>query len=196
MVRGVFLLGFLCWLGVVGKAQNLDVQLLQQIHAPHYTVADEPFKYLTHSVTMVSLSVPATLLTVGWIKNDSVAIRSAMVMAVAYGIAGVLTFSLKYSMNRPRPFEAYPQLFLQKTSGGSPSFPSGHTSLAFAAATSLSLQYSRWYVIVPAYAWAGCVGYSRMYLGVHYPSDVLVGALIGMASAYISYQANRWLYKK
>ena len=82
------------------------------------------------------------------------------------------------------------------TSGGSPSFPSGHTSDAFSLATALSIVYPKWYVVVPAYAWAVTVGYSRMALGVHYPGDVLAGALIGAGSAYLCFRGQLWLQKK
>ncbi|HSC36729.1 MAG TPA: phosphatase PAP2 family protein, partial [Chitinophagaceae bacterium] len=73
------------------------------------------------------------------------------------------------------------------------SFPSGHTSSAFAMATSISMSYPKWYVIAPCYLWAGTVGVSRIVLGVHYPSDVLAGALVGMGSAYVTNRATRWL---
>ncbi len=75
-------------------------------------------------------------------------------------------------------------------------FPSGHTSLAFAIATSLSLKYPKWYVIAPSYVWACSVGYSRMNLGVHYPSDVLAGAVLGAGSAFLTYKLNEWFWKK
>jgi len=68
--------------------------------------------------------------------------------------------------------------------------------MAFATATSLSLEYPKWYVIVPAYTWAGTVGYSRMHLGVHYPSDVLIGALVGAGSAFITHKVNQKLLKR
>jgi membrane-associated phospholipid phosphatase len=79
---------------------------------------------------------------------------------------------------------------------GSPSFPSGHTSDAFATATSLSIAFPKWYVIAPSFLWACSVGYSRMDLGVHYPSDVMAGAIIGAGSAYLCYKANRWIQKR
>jgi membrane-associated phospholipid phosphatase len=47
--------------------------------------------------------------------------------------------------------------------------------------------------VVPAYTWASAVGYSRMHLGVHYPSDVLAGALLGAGSAWVTYKLNKWL---
>jgi membrane-associated phospholipid phosphatase len=74
--------------------------------------------------------------------------------------------------------------------------PSAHTSSAFATATSLSLAFPKWYVVVPSFVWASSVGYSRMHLGVHYPSDVLVGALVGSGSAFLTQKANQWLNKK
>jgi membrane-associated phospholipid phosphatase len=109
--------------------------------------------------------------------------------------AAVITSVLKYTIDRPRPFETYPDIE-KATYAGSPSFPSGHTSDAFSLATSLSIAYPKWYVIVPSYAWALTVAYSRMHLGVHYPSDVLAGALVGAGSAYLCYKGQQWLTQK
>jgi membrane-associated phospholipid phosphatase len=58
-------------------------------------------------------------------------------------------------------------------------------------AGSLSLAYSKWYVILPSYLYASTVAYSRMDLGVHYPSDVVTGALIGTGTAYLTYNINK-----
>jgi undecaprenyl-diphosphatase len=49
----------------------------------------------------------------------------------------------------------------------------------------LSRSYPKWYIAAPAYLWAGSVGYSRMYLGVHYPSDVFGGAVLGTTTSLL-----------
>lgn len=103
-----------------------------------------------------------------------------------------ITTALKYSINRERPFVTYPDI-VKKSRAVTPSFPSGHTSAAFETATSLSLSYPKWYIIIPSYTWAGTIGYSRMHLGVHYPSDVIVGAIIGSGSAWLTHAINKKL---
>lgn len=65
----------------------------------------------------------------------------------------------------------------------SASMPSGHAAIAFALATSLSLQHGEWYVVAPAAVTATAISTSRVWLGVHYPSDVATGALLGIGSA-------------
>ena len=99
--------------------------------------------------------------------------------------SGIISTLLKHIIERPRPFDLYPELE-KLSAGGSFSFPSGHTADAFAFATAICIAYPRWYIIIPAFTWAGSVGYSRMDLGVHYPSDVMAGVIIGAATAVIA----------
>ncbi|MFD2148640.1 phosphatase PAP2 family protein [Mucilaginibacter antarcticus] len=65
---------------------------------------------------------------------------------------------MKQLIKRPRPYDAYPNFIFQKGDASGYSLPSGHTSVAFATATSLSLSFPKWYVIVPAFTYAGAVG--------------------------------------
>lgn len=67
---------------------------------------------------------------------------------------------------------------------GDPSFPSGHTSASFAAATAIYAINRKWGIV--AYIFAAVMGFSRLYLGVHFPTDVLAGALLGVAASMVA----------
>jgi membrane-associated phospholipid phosphatase len=176
-------------------SQNIDIRLLRSINSQENLSSDKYFRFITNSDTYVIIGAPVIMAGAGLIRDDDKILRNAFVMAAASIVNAGVTTALKYSINRERPFETYPDIF-QKAKAGSPSFPSGHTSSAFATATSLSLAYPEWYVIVPSFAYAGTVAYSRMHLGVHYPSDVAAGAVIGAGCAYLTYKVNKALLNK
>lgn len=175
-------------------AQNIDIRLLRSFNSPESLQSDKYFKFASDSHGYIEFAVPAGIMTAGLIKKDDKLVRDACVIISATVVNLGITAALKYSINRDRPFITYTDI-TKKSGAGSPSFPSGHTSAAFATATSLSLAYPKWYVITPSYLWAGTVGYSRMHLGVHYPSDVLAGALIGSGCAWLTYTVNKKLTK-
>lgn len=176
-------------------SQNIDVRLLKSINSEEILNSDKYFRFISNSDAYAVIGTPVVLAGVGLIRNDDKMLRNAFVMAAASIVNEGVTYALKYSINRDRPFETYPEI-VKKAKAGSPSFPSGHTSSAFATATSLSLSYTKWYIIVPSFAYAGTVAYSRMCLGVHYPSDVAAGALIGAGCAYLTYKVNKALQHK
>jgi membrane-associated phospholipid phosphatase len=179
---------------VAGHAQNLDIRLLRDINLHRNRSLDGTFKGITNSVGP-SYAVPVVILGIGLIGGDSLTRQKGLFIGASMLVSTAITTVLKYGINRPRPYVTYPEIE-KLTSGGSPSFPSGHTSDAFALATSLSIVYPKWYVIAPSFVWAGAVAYSRMDLGVHYPSDVLGGMIVGSGSAFLCHKANQWLIKK
>ena len=176
-------------------SQNLDIRILRSINSPEVLPADKFFQFVSNSESYLVVLIPAAMGTTTLIKRDDKLLRNAIVVIGATVVNSGITVALKYTINRERPFVTYPDI-KQKSRAGSPSFPSGHTSSAFALATSLSLSYPKWYIIVPSFTWAGTVGYSRMYLGVHYPSDVLAGAIIGAGSAWLTHYVNKKLILK
>jgi len=176
-------------------SQNLDIRILRSINSPEVLPADKFFQFISNSESYLVVLIPAAMGTTALIKHDDKLLRNAIVVIGATVVNSGITVALKYTINRERPFGTYPDI-KQKSRAGSPSFPSGHTSSAFALATSLSLSYPKWYIIVPSFTWAGTVGYSRMYLGVHYPSDVLAGAIIGAGSAWLTHYVNKKLILK
>ena len=151
-------------------------------------------KFISVSATPISLGTPFTLFVAGVISKDDILKKNALFTLESFVLTQGLTFATKAIVNKPRPYKADSTLIALKNATLSSSFPSGHTSEAFATATSLVLLNQKWYVVIPAYTWAGLVGYSRLYLGVHYPSDVIAGALLGTGSAWLSYKLNKWLH--
>ncbi len=173
-------------------AQNADIRLLRDINLNRNSQLDGFFKGVTNSAVPMAFAVPVVVMGVGFINKDAPTRRKAIVIGSSLVASSAITIVMKKAIDRPRPFVTYPDI--QKlTDAGSASFPSGHTSTAFAVATSLSLEYPKWYVIAPSYLWAGTVGYSRMHLGVHYPSDVLAGAVIGAGTSFLGDKINHWL---
>jgi membrane-associated phospholipid phosphatase len=180
----------------VSSAQSTDIKWLDKINSPPNASVDKAWEFVSKSVTPISLATPVSMFVVGHVTHNKELKLKSYKAGVTLLVAGVISSTLKVTVQRERPFTTYPDIIYQKTEVGSYSFPSGHTNFAFATATSLTLSFPKWYVIVPAYSYAAAVGYSRMYLGVHYPSDVLVGALIGSGSAFLTWKAQKWLNKK
>lgn len=102
----------------------------------------------------------------------------AMLLALLfYLVAGDMI--LKPLFARPRPCDLNPLVQLLVARPNSHSFPSGHTSSAFAAAGALFFQNRR--LGIPALVLAAFIGFTRLYLYVHFPTDVLAGVLLGLA---------------
>ena len=175
-------------------AQNGDIRLLRSINLGRDRSLDGDMNAITKSVYPIAVAMPVTELIVGYASDNKQMKINGWQTIAGLGVNTLLTSGLKYTINRKRPYVTYPDLQPYKIEPD-PSFPSGHTSYAFNTATSLSICFPKWYVIVPGYAWASAVGYSRMHLGEHYPTDVLAGAVIGSGSAWLSYEGNRWLQR-
>lgn len=132
----------------------------------------------------------------GYFTKSTTMMRNGYKSVITIGSALALTTALKYAINRQRPFIKYPNDIVGRDKVGPYSFPSGHTTSAFATATALSLSYNKWYVTVPSYLYAGFVGYSRMRLGVHYPTDVLGGAIIGIGAGLLTWKLDKFINRK
>jgi Membrane-associated phospholipid phosphatase len=178
--------------------QNADIDILRKINSNTATVGYS--KFISNTVTEVAIGVPVIMGAVGLIEKNDDLLKNALYVGVSIGVDGVLTYGLKHAVNRTRPSFAYSGDIINRNiaieNEASLSFPSGHTSLAFTTATALSLKYPKWYIIAPSFLWAGSVGYSRMNLGMHYPTDVLAGAILGAGSAWVTYKINNWFWKK
>lgn len=172
----------LCLISVLQNLHDLDIGILRAIYENRNPLFNTLFIVITNSAALVALGIPLILLIIATSRKNKGLRREALLILFSVAISAVVANILKYTVDLPRPYEIYP-FIVKLSSGGSPSFPSGHTADAFAFATAIGLVYRKWYFVFPCLVWAVLVGYSRMNLGVHFPSDVLAGAIIGISSA-------------
>jgi len=104
---------------------------------------------------------------------------------------------LKNGLQRPRPCRD-PEIghlvhLVNGYCGGAYGFVSGHAANSFALATFVTLLFRNIWLSVVMLTWAVMVSYSRIYLGVHYPGDILGGALLGIMAAWMIYYVWRHL---
>ena len=170
----------------VSVGQNLDYRILKCLQEHRTESGSEIMRWTSNSVVLAPL-VPAGMAVGGWAADNKPLLADAATVGASMGTSFALVMGTKYIVRRPRPYIKYEGDLVSVTTEPDPSFPSGHTVLAFSMATSLSMLYPRWYVVAPSMLWATAVGFSRLYLGVHYPGDVLVGALVGAGVSVFSY---------
>jgi membrane-associated phospholipid phosphatase len=137
--------------------------------------------------------VPAVLYAFGLVHKDSYAQQTALLSGQAVVDSGILAIVMKDVSRRLRPSDIAPGGDFSDTFFRSPktiigagsAFPSGHTILAFSVATVIARRYGRNHHWVPwvAYAMAGTIGFSRITLQSHFPSDVFLGAALGYSVA-------------
>ena len=104
-----------------------------------------------------------------------------LLVLAADGVADLVTYAIKRLVDVERPAVRYAQPKAPVAVPHDHSFPSGHAATSFACATILAFAFPR--LAAPLYLLAAVIGFSRVYVGVHYPFDVVVGALLGIAVA-------------
>jgi undecaprenyl-diphosphatase len=185
---------FVCLFTTLTQAQSIsELNTLRRINPnnPNNAV----WINLSNTSKYISVGVPVGYFVAGLIHDDKALKQKAAYTAASILLNTASTTLLKNVVKRERPYNTYTGIFPDKIESDY-AFPSGHTSSAFATATSLAIATKKWYVAVPAFAWSAGVGYSRIYLGQHYPSDVIMGALVGSSSALICHWATKQLAKR
>ncbi len=180
---------------VFSQQNNWEYDLLRSLAGKRTTTGNNFHKGLSKINSPLCFAVPAGLLITGLIEKDKTLKENAFFITESIIVSSLITWTMKKTIGRERPAVNDPG-FTAVLYLDSKSFPSGHTSEAFSMATSLSMKYHQWYVVVPAFAYAGLSGFSRLYLGVHYPTDVIAGAIVGSGSAWITCKLNQWLHRE
>jgi undecaprenyl-diphosphatase len=168
------------WSAAVTRIFEMDRLALRAVRDREHRHVTRVMQALTRAGDTTSWLVHAALLT----AIASVPVTGIGHMAAAGILATLVTAILKRTIRRPRPRHLEPGLGGALVDPDAFSFPSGHSAVAFAVA---SAAVSASPAIAPLeLALASGIAFSRIYLGAHYPLDVLVGIAIGIASALIT----------
>jgi len=173
-----------CYLRInLEKIHNKDITILRVFNNKiRCSTLDKIMPAITYlgSLTFAVIFCLSTLI----IKDDIVhQFAISTIISLAFGAS--LTQIIKKKANRTRPFILLEDLYIKKIGIDDYSFPSGHTCAAFSIATMSGLYFP--FVGIYVVLLSSLVGISRMYLGVHYPTDVAIGMIIGAFSSFITF---------
>jgi membrane-associated phospholipid phosphatase len=167
----------------VGAVMLVDKPVIDAIQRNRSEAGDKWFDAVTHLGGAYGTDLTIALLLGGIVtKNQSLRDTGFDSLESSLWAAGVVTPLLKKSFGRARPFEEQGTHHFDPFSGFD-SFPSGHSTNAWAIATAISAHSDGWIVPTIAYTLASNVSIARLNSNVHFPSDVVAGALIGRAVA-------------
>lgn len=176
---------------------NFDCRLFRKINNSRSPLKTKVLNTFDNSMLPVAIMLPPTLFIYSRVKRNTYDENSAYLLFTSEFTNFAVTFGIKTFFKRARPLNALQNVH----SKGVPildvySFPSGHTSTSFAMATMFALRYPAYpQVYAPMFAWGLVIAYARPYFGMHYPSDLLAGAIIGSGSSILVYSLRKELFR-
>lgn len=170
----------------------LDLSILDFIrNTLSSPVADIIMKCLTYSIEYGAMAILVfiVMMFVKKMRKTGFAVMGATLSVLLFG-----ELILKHIVCRPRPFTVNSAIDIIIKAPSGFSFPSSHTATCFAMATAIYLFHKRLGII--AYIYASLVAFSRMYLYVHYPSDVFGGVILGICCGIVATALVKLICKK
>ncbi len=181
--------------------KGYDRNLLLGINSHHNEWMDVVMFYISE----IWICLP---LFIYWVSLFIKKYEIKKVMILLFFLVALITLTdqtsnrVKHSVKRYRPthnLEIKDQIHtVNDYQGGQYGFFSGHAANSFGIAMLLFLLFKEHSILIRSsfFVWAGITAYSRLYLGVHYPSDILVGIVVGLIWGYVIYQLIQFTFKK
>jgi undecaprenyl-diphosphatase len=162
---------------------SLDVHLAETANgfAAHHDGWEDVARAYAHVSEPLFIALVVVLAAAGLLLRRPGVLAASILAVLAAGAGLIVAALLARVVDRPRPFVSHPQIHAFLAHAADPGFPSDHATAAFAIAVVLVVRLGpRWW---PVLVFAAALAVSRVLVGVHYPADVLAGALLGTAAA-------------
>ncbi|HLV42095.1 MAG TPA: phosphatase PAP2 family protein [Brumimicrobium sp.] len=184
--------------------QNIDVQLFLYLN----NLGTESWDGFWMIITDKYLAFPLyglLALLVLWKTGFKSAVVSGFMILVTVAVAYVISYLMKHGIARPRPcnvFEIGTEMRFPLAAKGKEcgdfGFVSSHATVGMAMITLIAFILKPYYkyIIFPLLIWVALFSYSRIYVGKHYPGDLIVGLLIGFVVGLIAFKVRGWVAKK
>lgn len=183
---------------------NLDVQYFLYLNNLGTESWDSFWMIITNKYLAFPLYGLLALLIL-WKTGFKSAVMSGFVILGTVATAYVISYLMKHGIARPRPcnvFEIGTEMRFPSAAKGKDcgdfGFISSHATVGMAMITLIALILKPYYkyIIFPLLIWIGLFSYSRIYVGKHYPGDLIVGLLIGFIVGWLGYKLHGWAKKK
>lgn len=175
---------------------NLDQSLLLFFNSFHTPLWDYFFWFYSGTITWIPLYAAILYVAVKELGYKSLGIIISIVLTIVL-CDQIASGFFKPFFQRLRPSHE-PSLteqlhLLNGYRAGKFGFISSHAANSFGLATIITLLFRQKWLVIFFFLWAVLNSYSRIYLGLHYPADILVGALVGVASGWLVYKLYEWV---
>lgn len=186
--------------GVSGREslENFDTKLFHSINNNRSQFLTDFISISDKSVMPNAIATPLGLFAIARANNNAYDQNSAILLGSSEAFTIGFGYLMKRVIQKDRPNVTWKYIHcdLENSPTDRYSFPSIHSATAFSFATSLTLRYNdKPFMIAGLYTYALLISYGRVYLGVHYPSDVLTGALIGTGSSIVMFSLRKEIIK-
>ncbi|HBX51284.1 MAG: hypothetical protein A2275_03820 [Bacteroidetes bacterium RIFOXYA12_FULL_35_11] len=171
------------------QLQQLDTNLFLFLNGLHSPVMDKPMWYLSQHLPWIPLYILVIWFAIRKFKMNAIVIIA--LLFITWGLCDLFSDTIKHAVQRYRPTHNTIIGDLVHTvngyRGGKYGFVSSHSANSFGVALMIVLLFKNKEWTRFLFIWPVIVAYTRIYLGVHYPSDIFCGALTGFATAFVIY---------